>query len=93
MFNNDCVLSGVSAKAEERDDHRGRSPYERLEFFFRYEVRLKKQLSVEHIVQDSRTRRQHSGFKNNERQVEQEVYYPVKITVAHHMAVYRMCFH
>lgn len=74
MVNNDFVLSDVRAEAEERDERRGWSPYERIEFFFRYAVRLKKQLSVEHIVQDSRTRRQHSGFKNNERQEKQEIY-------------------
>jgi hypothetical protein len=29
-------------------------------------MRPKKQFSVQHIVKDSKTRRQHSGFKDNE---------------------------
>jgi len=55
------------AEAKERDEHRGLLPYGKTESLFRYAVRPKKQFSVEYIVQDSKTRRQHSGFKNNDR--------------------------
>jgi hypothetical protein len=55
--------------------------------FFRYAVGIKKQLSVEHIVKDRRTRRQNSGFKNNERKEGTGSTQFRQITVAHHMAV------
>jgi hypothetical protein len=61
MVNND-----VRAESEERDEHRGLLSYRTLEFFFKYAVRPKKQFSVPHIVQESKTWRQQPGIKNNE---------------------------